>query len=79
MFTASVALVAALAWNEAVQSVFQTFHYFEDKRIIAGFIYDIMITIIAVIISTIPLLGVSVIYKFPLGESLCLASFLCYT
>ena len=53
MFTAAIALVAALAWNEAVQSVFKEINFFQDKKVISRFIYAIIITIIAVIVTTI--------------------------
>jgi len=43
-------LVAALAWNEAIKSLFETF--FEKSNAILGkFIYAIIITIIVVIVS----------------------------
>ncbi len=52
MLTASIAFVSALAWNEAVLSVFNKFYYFKENGILARFIYAIVITTIAVIMSS---------------------------
>lgn len=50
LILAGFSLVAALAWNEAIRSLFQVF--FEDKGgLIGKFSYAIVVTIIVVIIS----------------------------
>lgn len=43
-------LVAALAWNEAIKSLFETFFKKSDE-LIGKFVYAIIITIVVVIIS----------------------------
>ncbi len=43
-------LVAALAWNEAIKSLFETF-FEKSNELIGKFIYAITITIIVVIVS----------------------------
>ncbi|MBI4032294.1 hypothetical protein HY374_01155 [Candidatus Berkelbacteria bacterium] len=51
LVTAAFGLVAALAWNEAIQQLIQTFYPSEDD--LAGkFIYAVFITLIAVFITT---------------------------
>jgi hypothetical protein len=43
--------VAALAWNEAIKSLFETF-FPKESMLIGKFIYAIIVTIIAVIVSS---------------------------
>lgn len=43
-------LVAALAWNEAVKSLFETF-FEKSNELIGKFLYAIIVTIIIVIVS----------------------------
>lgn len=53
MFTASVGFVAALAWNDAVQTLFDKLYPLENEGVIVRFIYAIIITVMAVILTTI--------------------------
>lgn len=50
LITAAFGLVAALAWNEAIQSIFKQFSGGRDN-LLAMLIYAIVVTIIAVIIT----------------------------
>jgi len=43
-------LVAALAWNEAIKSLFETF-FKKNNELIGKFLYAIIVTIIIVIVS----------------------------
>ena len=51
LLIAAFGFVGALAWNEAVKLTFQ--HFFENPTgsILAAFIYAILVTIVAVIIT----------------------------
>jgi len=48
LITAAFGLIAALAWNGAIQSIFKTV-FGESDTIVAMLIYAIVVTIIAVI------------------------------
>ena len=50
LMLAAFALVAALAWNDAVQTLFNIF-FPENNGVIGKFIYAIIITVVVVIIS----------------------------
>ncbi len=50
LITAAFGLIAALAWNEAIQSIFKGF-FKEREGIIAKIIYALIITIIVVIVT----------------------------
>jgi len=43
-------LVAALAWNEAIKSLFETF-FKKNSELIGKFVYAIIVTVVVVIIS----------------------------
>ena len=43
-------LVAALAWNEAIKSLFETF-FEKSNELIGKFIYAIIVTVVVVIVS----------------------------
>lgn len=49
--TAGLGLVAALAWNDAIQSLFNRF-FPEQSGLIAKFFYAVLITALVVIITT---------------------------
>ena len=51
LFTTALSLVAALAWNDAIQSVFKLF-FVDAASLLAKFIYAIIITLIIVIMSS---------------------------
>lgn len=53
LFTAAIGLVAALAWDDAVKSVFQKYYPFPGTGIEAKFMYAFSVTIVAVLITTI--------------------------
>ncbi|WP_018247222.1 DUF5654 family protein [Orenia marismortui] len=53
MFSAALAFVAALAWNNAVQGLFDTLYVLEKEGVIARFLYAIMITAFVVLLTTI--------------------------
>ena len=44
-------LVAALAWNEAIKTLFETF-FPKESALIGKFIYAIIVTIIVVVVSS---------------------------
>ncbi|OGM92538.1 hypothetical protein A2755_00375 [Candidatus Wolfebacteria bacterium RIFCSPHIGHO2_01_FULL_48_22] len=48
---AGFGLVAALAWNDAIQTLVNTIFTAESNTIIAKFIYALIITLVLVIIS----------------------------
>jgi hypothetical protein len=52
LFTAAFGVVAALAWDDAVKSLFQRYYPFPGTGIEAKFTYAIGVTIIAVIVTT---------------------------
>ncbi len=49
--TGAFALVAGLAWNEAITEVINYFFPFEKGTVVAKFIYAIVITIVLVIVT----------------------------
>lgn len=53
LFTAACGLVAALAWDDAVKSLFQRYYPFPGTGIEAKFLYAFSITILFVILSSI--------------------------
>jgi len=55
LFTAAFGIVAALAWDDAVKTVFQIYYPFPgtESELKAKFIYAIAVTIIAVLITSI--------------------------
>lgn len=50
LITAAFGLVAALAWNSAIQKIFQEF-FGESKSLVAQIIYAVIVTIIAVYVT----------------------------
>lgn len=50
LILAGFGLVAALAWNEAIQSLFQIF-FPEKEGLIGKFLYAVLVTVIVVILS----------------------------
>ena len=50
LITAAFGLVAALAWNGAIQEIFKTF-FGEASGIIAMLVYAVVITLIAVFVT----------------------------
>ncbi|RXT13741.1 DUF5654 family protein [Ammoniphilus sp. CFH 90114] len=53
LFTAGFGVIAALAWNEAVQSLFDRWFLFPSDTVKAKFFYAITVTIIAVLITSL--------------------------
>lgn len=51
LFTAAFGVVAALAWDDAVKSLFQRYYPFPGTGLEAKFSYAIGVTIIAVIVT----------------------------
>jgi len=51
MMTTAFGLVAALAWNEAIRALINNF-FSKGQGIISLFIYAILVTVIAVVVST---------------------------
>jgi hypothetical protein len=52
LFTAAFGVVAALAWDDAMKSLFKRYYPFPGTGIEAKFAYAIGVTIIAVIVTT---------------------------
>jgi len=50
LILAGFGLVAALAWNDAIQSLFKAF-FPQNQELIGKFIYAVIVTLIVVIIS----------------------------
>jgi hypothetical protein len=53
LFTAAFGVIAALAWDDAVKSLFKRYYPFPGTGIEAKFTYALGVTIIAVIVTTI--------------------------
>lgn len=53
LFTAAVGVVAALAWDDAVKSVFQRCYPFPGRGLEAKFAYAIIVTMVAVLLTSI--------------------------
>lgn len=51
LVTAAFGLVAALAWNEAIQQTIQSF-YPSDDGVVGKYVYAVVITLVAVFITT---------------------------
>jgi len=48
--TAAFGLVAALAWNDAIQSIFRRF-FGEQSTLIAKFVYALLVTVVVVAVT----------------------------
>jgi hypothetical protein len=53
LFTAAFGVIAALAWDDAVKTMFQLYYPFPGTGIEAKFIYAVVVTIAAVCITTL--------------------------
>lgn len=53
LFTAALGVVAALAWDDVVKSIFQRYYPFPGTGIEVKFLYALTVTIIAVIVTSI--------------------------
>ena len=51
LLATSLGLVAALAWNEAVQSIFRTYYGNNGDTLNAKIVYAVVVTVIAVLVT----------------------------